>query len=1454
MNFPHYKLLQIPCMLFALLFHLSLDAQTADINKGCAPLTVNFTAPAGGTSWFWDFKDGGSSNFENPSNIFTSPGTYEVVFSNTPNGPVVGTVTITVYPKPSVMVTATPTGGCVPLSVQFNDISAVAPGIQITNQSWVFGNGGSATGANPVYTYVNAGSFTVSLELTTNYPSCNITDVFPDLVNAADKPVAAFTTTPAPPQACNPPLTVSVTNTSTGAGPLTYAWNFGNGNTYSIPNPPAQTYTLSGTFPIQLVVTNASGCSASKSVNVTIGNPVAKFNAKDTVCLNAEVYFQNQSPPGLYAWNFGPNAVPAVATVTNPTVRFTAGGPQTVTLSVTSPGGCTGTITKTIFVEIADASFAMVPSYSCFVPTTFNFNALSPTASQWYWILPFGTGTTAQNPVYTWNFPENSGYTSLGPRMDSVQLIVVTPAGCVDTTRQKLTVWPPNARFMPNVQHGCGPLTVTFADSSFSNETIVEWTWLFDDGSPNLVQSNGNNVTHTFTQPGEYEVQLLIRNSAGCVDTSYKVLIEVGSKLTGDFTADKLELCPGETVQFTSLINNPLIDAWHFYSDEDRLWHCFQNQHPAWTYQTHAGPLDVSLMLEYNGCFNAVTKEDYINLKGPIARLHYKTTCEDRDSVAFGDESSGATNLLWTLGDGSTSTLTQFGHTYFPGTYQVILQARNDTSGCPASYDTATVYITNLKAVCTLPEKICEGETYSLGAQMSVGANATCYKGYTWYFTNDRPIRTDESSVPYQFTVNGPQTVCLVVEDINGCLDTVKQPITVYRQDPFFEMSDSLVCIPGLVNFFDLSTSDTTIVDWFWEFGDGATSSLGQQPSHTYTMPPANGATTYTVRLTITDTLGCKKSVERLIRYYKPSSSLFVNPTPNICEGQSVAFVGTQYTAGGSSLMWDWAFGDGGTGTGQSVAHQYPDKGLYNVTMTFTEIGSGCTDSRVVQISVQDYPTASFSTNVDSLSIICYPQNIALLNTSTSDYPLSVAWDLGNGQTTGGNTAATVFPKGTYTVNMIVVTSNGCSDTTSRSFTVVGPEGNFAQDKNFICLGDVINFNLLDTVDVSSFSWSFGDGTTADNINPVSHQYNFFPPSGSTLVKLVLRGEDDACSFTLSQPINFSKVNAAFSALQNPVCLGQEHQFVNTSTDDDTWAWSFGDGATANTETPQHEFDAEGSYPVTLIVTDQPLGCKDTITQNVSVAGLPNFEAIGALLCQGDTATIGLLNPVPGATYTWTPANTVLNPQNAATVQVNPSATTIYTVSVVVDSSGCMDSDTALVFVPGTYTGAQNLDTLVEQGQPVTLPVAFNPAYTFNWSPANPGNPAIVTPGDSTLHYMLTVTDASGCVQSEFEFFVRVFPQKVIVPNAFSPQGDNVNDVFQLIPDGEKGYVGVNFLRIYNRWGQKIFEGTGTDATVAWDGNYKGEPAPVDVYIWTASVKYQTGRVEHLRGEVTLLR
>jgi gliding motility-associated-like protein len=127
--------------------------------------------------------------------------------------------------------------------------------------------------------------------------------------------------------------------------------------------------------------------------------------------------------------------------------------------------------------------------------------------------------------------------------------------------------------------------------------------------------------------------------------------------------------------------------------------------------------------------------------------------------------------------------------------------------------------------------------------------------------------------------------------------------------------------------------------------------------------------------------------------------------------------------------------------------------------------------------------------------------------------------------------------------------------------------------------------------------------------------------------------------------------------------------------------------------------------------------------------------------------------------------------------------------------------------------------------------------------------------GTDTLIYNLTVTDQFGCLERKFIFIIRIFPQEIKVPNAFTPgNGDNTNDTFVLIPDGEAGLIDVNYLRIYNRWGQKIFEGKGTDATVAWDGLVDGKPAPMDVYIWQASVTFKTGRVQVLTGEVTLIR
>ena len=155
--------MRITITLLTLLQSILLFSQTADVTTGCAPLPVTFTAPAGSTTFFWDFKDGGTSNLANPSNIFTTPGAYAVEFRNTPGGPLVGTINVTVFPKPVVGITAVPESGCVPLPVKFTDTTDLAGNIQIISYSWVFGDGTNSALPSPSHTYNTVGMFTVSL-------------------------------------------------------------------------------------------------------------------------------------------------------------------------------------------------------------------------------------------------------------------------------------------------------------------------------------------------------------------------------------------------------------------------------------------------------------------------------------------------------------------------------------------------------------------------------------------------------------------------------------------------------------------------------------------------------------------------------------------------------------------------------------------------------------------------------------------------------------------------------------------------------------------------------------------------------------------------------------------------------------------------------------------------------------------------------------------------------------------------------------------------------------------------------------------------------------------------------------------------------------------------------------------------------------------------------------------
>lgn len=1373
---------RITLTLFALFVAACSFAQTADNLRGCAPLTVQFTAPATATTFFWDFKDGVSSLLRDPVNTFTAPGDYDVEFRATQGGPVVGTLRIKVYPKPDLAIKATPTGGCAPLTVFFTDESKMDTAIKVLQRQWTYGDGGGATGSpNPNYVYTQTGSFDVALRIQTNLPGCDVAEANLQNIRVSSKPAVNFTTNPPIPTACQAPLTVAFTNTTQGGG-LTFNWNLGNGVTSQATNAPAQTYAQNGAYRIRLTATDAFGCADSIVKLVSVGPPLATFNVRDTVCINSPVLFENNSAFGSYQWTFGPNANPATSTGFSPSVEFSTPGTRTITLLVTAPGGCSTTATKTIYVDQVNPNFSVSPRYACSRPATFTITSASTTpGARFDWRFSDGSTSTSPNPTYVWQDPDSTGFSSSALRLDTIELIVTNPSGCSADAIRVDSIWLPNALFRVDKWTGCAPLTVNFTDFSNSNEPIVSWTWTFGDGSAPVTQANSNAVNHIYDKPGEYQARLNIRNSAGCVDTSYAVTIEVGEKLTADFNAAPTKVCPGDTVSFEPLITDPRIDSWHFYSDKNRQWHCPNDKNPKWQYISDAGPTDVVLAVEYNGCYNEISKKDFITVQGPIAEIGYKTTCANTLEFEFTDLSKDATSIKWYLGDGDSTDQKTFKHVYdSSGTYRVVLKAENLGTGCPASYDTAYVYPTELKAAFDLKDIICAGSPQKLDASKSTDVNGVCHKGYTWYFTFQRPIRTDTAVTDFTFNTPGAHLVWLEVEDINGCRDTIRDSINVFNGTPKFKASDSLFCLPATINFMDTgSEADTTIVKWEWDFGDGGMAT-GQMATHQFNQATSNPIV---VSYTITDAVECPYKGTLELNIYKPTSRYRTDPLPpNICAGESISFTATDFVLGGSNLRWKWTFDNSATATGQTVTQQFNREGAIPVKMVYTEIATGCTDSLESGIFVQVPPDPMITTNP---AVICPNEPVQFIDASlTNSPPLTVVWDLGNGVRPTGPTATRAFPKGTYTIKMTASTPFGCTDSTSYTFTVLGPEGDFDLDKSTICRGGAVNLRLKDTSDVRSFSWEFGDGTpVVQNQASPAHTYgwSFFPNTGTTVVKLRIEGRESICPLTVQKPLSFSRIDAAFDVGANPLCLGATHSFRNASTAADDFAWTFGDGNTSTAANPTHKYGALGEYTVRLIVTDQPLGCKDTAENRARIVNANSFAALGDSICAGGSALLTVPTPVPNVTYTWSPAALV----------TSPTGNSVRTVPILRDT---------------------------------TLSVSY--------------------------------ADAIGCVSvATVQVEVGEDPE-VFYPNAFTPNGDEINDSFKLLlKESACSEAEVEYLRIYNRWGKLIFEDSGPIGDVKWDGRLpSGEDATSDGVVWYAEVRFKSGNVKTFKGDLHLIR
>jgi len=563
--------------------------------------------------------------------------------------------------------------------------------------------------------------------------------------------------------------------------------------------------------------------------------------------------------------------------------------------------------------------------------------------------------------------------------------------------------------------------------------------------------------------------------------------------------------------------------------------------------------------------------------------------------------------------------------------------------------------------------------------------------GYAWNFgdgnTGSGVIAT------HAYVENGTYTVTLNVTDNDGLSNTVSKSITVLNRPPVAIFTESATSAPtGTVIHFNASDSydpDGWIVSYAWNFGDGFTGT-GVTIDHAYA---DNG--TYTVTLTVTDNDGATGLVTHTKTISnRPPEASFTESAETVLTGVSIHFdASASYDPDGTIDSYSWGFGDGNTGTGMTIDHSYADNGTYTVTLTVTD-NDGATDTATSTKTILNRPpVASFTesaTTVPTGTVIHF-------NASASYDPdgsiVSYAWDFGDGFTGAGVTVDHAYAdNGTYTVTLTVTDNDGASASTNATKTIQNrpPVAIFTESAETVLTGVVIHFNASGSYDpdgtIVSYFWDFGDGNTGAGVT-IDHSY---ADNGTYTVTLTVTDNDGETGIASSLKTVLNRPPVALFTESATTAYVTEVIYFNASTSYDpdgvivSYFWDFGDGTNTTGVTTSHSYAENGTYTVTLTVTDND-GASDftssiktiLITGQSPVADftwLPTIPLVGQLV----TFDASISSPNGGSIvwYYWdfgdlTPPVNTTNPVTTHTYSVYGT----YPVNLtIMDSEGLSDT------------------------------------------------------------------------------------------------------------------------------------------------------------------------------------
>jgi len=658
-----------------------------------APVTINFSTsgvPAG-SAYLWSWSSGGSSTAATPSKTYLNNYFFDSVRVNVTTAAgcsgsarldSIGVNDMNLHRK----VRPKPAEGCVPLTINFDSVwqettfpDSNAYPAAITAYSWNFGDGSPLSSAsNPAHVYTAYGNYVSSITLTTSN-GCTISDTIH--IKAGTKSPPSF----------------NVLHDSDCISSLVLVQNNSNSipvfNWSTIPfdGPPwvpyaaislVKVYNI-GSHPLYLTSYN-NGCRDTTSRIVRTYGTGALFNHLNQCPPSLDIVFSNFSIGATsYYWDFG-DGTSSTSAAPSLTHTYPSVGTYICSLYTTDANtGCTDLGIDTIVINNPHSSFAISDSTRCFGDKVIIQGSFSGTPVRYSWAVD-NVNVHVRDTVTHLELKLYPGYHTI-----TMRTVFIRPPTrdllCIDSERKVNAVFvsDPVASFTASPIIGCSPFQVNFtSNSTFTlGAGFAQLKWEYGDGK----RDSGlvSLITHSYVNPGKYDVTLSVVDSNGCSSFEYLPQLVEARKIVAAFSANRITTCSGKGIQFTGNISTgayPLQYQWYFGDGDSST-----AANPFHTY-TSNGSYTVKLFVTdpFTGCFDSLVRTNYITVTMPHASFSLSDTfsiCAPL-IVNFRSTSTNAATFAWTFGDGNSSPFPNPTNNYTQSGIYYVRLIVTDPTGC----------------------------------------------------------------------------------------------------------------------------------------------------------------------------------------------------------------------------------------------------------------------------------------------------------------------------------------------------------------------------------------------------------------------------------------------------------------------------------------------------------------------------------------------------------------------------------------------------------------------------------------------------------------------------------------------------------------------------------------------------------------------------------------------------